>query len=111
LPSTSTVPLRLYASKVRAESFYSCYISLFRQITLPYEDIVTVKTSRSARLAAKAAANEKPRRGFRFWRSRVSRGEEPVNKFGFLGNVADTLDIYYVPDASRSNKFTLEKVG
>ncbi len=80
-------------------------------MTLPYEDIVTVKTSRSARLAAKAAANEKPRRGFRFWRSRVARGEEPVNKFGFLGNVADTLDIYYVPDASRSNKFTLEKVG
>jgi len=71
---------------------------------------VTVKTSRSAKLLAKAAANEKPRTGFRFWRRRVCREEEAVNKFGFLGNMADTLDLYYVPDASSSNKFTLEKV-
>ncbi len=75
---------------------------------------MTVKTSRSARLLQKAAAAGKPRRGFRFWRSRcVSRGEGGlnVNKFGFLGCMSDTLDIYYVPDASCSNIFRLEKVG
>lgn len=104
LSATSLTLLR----KKKSFGFYK-----LKQITIPYEDIVTVKTSRSAELLAKAAANEKPRTGFRFWRSRVSRGEEgvSVNKFGFLGTMGDTLDIFYVPNASCSNKFTLEKLS
>ena len=116
---------------------YNEYCTLFlplfyRQTIIPYEDVVAVRTSRSPQLIQKAAAaaNQKQQQssgggggGFRFWRSRaVARGDEDrapggvnVNKFGFLGapdsGLGDTLDIYYVPEASYTNKFTLEKVG
>ena len=96
--------------------------SSFRQTTIPYEDVVAVRTTRSPQLLQKAAKLEKRQQqqragGWRFWRRRVTRVEEDavnVNKFGFLGatssSLGDTLDIYYVPDASHTNKFTLEKV-
>lgn len=104
-----------------------------KQTIIPYEDVVAVRTSRSPQLIQKAAAaaaqKQQQSNGggggfFRFWRSRratVGRGEDDgggganVNKFGFLDAAAsglgDTLDIYYVPEASYTNRFTLEKVS